>query len=112
MMEQPEYRPPPPEPRVPMGKLWTALVVPPVLAAIAGIVSGVDFGVGLDAVRYVFMIVTAGFTVMLFLFASAVRARYRGPSLLYLNVAFVLGQIIVCTAVVFGSCLVAYSVAS
>lgn len=109
MQPQPQPIEPPSFPRIPLGKLWTSLVVPPLLAAIAGTVAGGKLRSEPDLVQLVFMIVTIGFTLMLFMFESAAGSRYRGSSLTFLTLAWLLGQIIVCLAICLGCGLLVFS---
>lgn len=58
------------------------------------------------AIPPIMFFVLVGFTVR---FNHIVSERYRGRSLVFLNSAYFLGQIIVCTALWFGSCVMFFS---
>lgn len=84
-----------------MGRLWTSLAVPPVLAAVGG------------TVPYMFAVAVPVLIILLikfaFTFSAAVSTRYRGSSLIFLNSSYVLGQIIIGVAVYFGACLLVFN---
>ena len=105
MIEAPEV--PQPVPIIPRGPLWIACSIPPGAILAGNLIASFfrspnDYGVVFLAVPVVVFFIIVGITP---LFNLAVRVRYRGRSLVFLNCAFVLGQIIICLALWFGSCL-------
>lgn len=99
---------PVPEPvaEIPRGPLWSSLAIPPVMTLIA---NGLIALMGKDsqqafvslAVPVVMFFVIIGLTQH---FHDTVSKRYQGRSLVFLNFAYFFGQIIVCLALWFGSC--------
>ena len=104
MNEKPEI--PVPPPRMQQGKLWTSLAVPPVATFIATCLTGLnwnrnDYGFSFLWVPLLSLALTYGF---LFPFDSALRPRYQGRSSVLLGWFYFIGQIVICLAVWFGSC--------
>ncbi len=98
---------PQPVPEVPRKALWISLALPPAATLLgnllaAGIRHRDDYGITFLGVPVLVLFLILGF---LFMFKKAVGTRYRGRSLVYLNIAYFLGQIIVCLALWVGSCL-------
>lgn len=97
---------PPPLPAIPRGPLWIALSVPPIVTLLGNFVTGFyhgsdDYGLPFLWVPLVVFFVILGLSCR---FYDAVGRRYRGRSLVFLRLAYFLGQIIVCLALWFGSC--------
>jgi len=109
MEEAPEVPTPPPE--IPRGKLWTALLLPPVIMCLGSLIAreaasrsssyGEEFLVMLP-VGLVTILATA------VLFVRVWRVRYHGRSLVLTTLGYILGQIILCLAVWFGCCLIPF----
>ena len=104
MTEAPEV--PSPVPVIPRGPLWLACSIPPAATLIGNLLASFfrntsDYSVCFLLVPLVVLFIIGLITP---LFNLAVRTRYRGRSLVFLNCAFILGQIIVCLALWFGSC--------
>ncbi len=98
---------PRPVPEVPRKALWISLAVPPAATLLGNlIVAGCEprnnYGTTFLWVPIVVFFVIFGF---LFMFKNAVGTRYRGRSVVYLNIAYFLGQIIVCIVMWVGSCM-------
>lgn len=96
---------PSPVPVIPRVPLWTALAVPPVLTFVSNMLVGLlkigkDDGLSLLIPPVMFFVII-GFSVK---FHLLMKNRYRGRSLVFLNLGYFLGQIIVCLALWFGSC--------
>jgi hypothetical protein len=106
MEEMPKL--PLPVPQIPRGPLWSSLLIPPVATLAINLVIGLftrnggDGGLSL-LVPPMMLFVIIGFCIW---FHSLVKQRYHGRSLVYLNCAFFLGQVIVCLALWIGSCVV------
>ena len=97
---------PSPVPVILRGPLWLACSIPPMATLVGNLLaifvrSPSDYGVGFLMVPMVVLFIIGLITP---LFNLAVRTRYRGRSLVFLTCAFILGQIIVCLALWFGSC--------
>lgn len=107
MNEKPEV--PQPVPEIPRIPLWSTLLAPPLMMFLgnmaATFVASDRFSVSLGLLPLMFFVII-GFTVR---FNHLVSERYRGRSLVFLNIAFFLGQIIVCIALWFGSCVMFFS---
>lgn len=106
MNDEPEI--PAPLPRIPRGKLWASLAIPPAATFIANCITGLnwsrnDYGASFLWVPILSLILTIGF---LFSFNSALRPRYQGRSAILLGFFYFIGQIVVCLAVWFGSCFI------
>ncbi len=109
MNDTPDPAPPPPVPRIPMGKLWTALAVPPVVSAI-GISAAVQVISTYPGWLFIAgIVVTVVIIFMSIQFHQAVATRYRGNSLVFLTLAYIFGQFIICAALAFGGCVVLFS---
>lgn len=106
MNEKPEL--PRPVAEIPRAPLWCSLVIPPVMTVLGNIVA--SFARDKESLSFglfpVMFFVILGFA---FRFHHLVSKRYRGSSLVFLNIAYFLGQIIVCIALWFGSCLLFFS---
>ena len=98
---------PEPYPEIKEGVLWIALIVPPSLTSLTNILiefgsrMGIAVGITLAALSLVLFYAIIGFSI---LFNKAVGKRYRGRSLLYLNLAYFIGQFIVCPTLLIGIC--------
>jgi hypothetical protein len=94
---------------IPGRPLWAALAIPPLATVVANLLLGYAFGG--DAVSAILIAVPLGIVfliiIFLLLFLDAVGRRYHGRSLTFLGFSYFLGQIIVCVAFWFGSCLLA-----
>jgi hypothetical protein len=97
---------PQPVPEIPRGPLWRCLAIPPVLTLLAnGLIAIV--GRSGDAASISLAVPPVMFFVILGLtrhFHDTISKRYQGRSLVFLNFAYFFGQIIVCLALWFGSC--------
>ncbi len=108
---------PPPIAAIPSGPLWVSLLVPPlvtvgcnVFIALSKFANHSTSNSLVEQLLLVVPLVAAAFIVALsFLFYRAVHKRYRGRSLAFLVCAYLLGQVIVCLALWFGSCLLVLS---
>ncbi len=98
---------PPEIPTVPAAPLWTSLLVPPLVTVMSGLLIGFISERQVKESLFLFMplLVAALIIGFSFLYSSSVGRRYRGTSLVLLVFAFFFGQIIVCLALWFGSCL-------
>ncbi|MES2921719.1 MAG: hypothetical protein V4819_09235 [Verrucomicrobiota bacterium] len=97
---------PEPIPTIDKGPLWWALAIPPLVTLVINIALGLSSGIG-DVAGFSLLIPPVMFFVILglsFRFHGIVKPRYRGRSLVFLNSAYFLGQIIVCLALWIGSC--------
>ena len=106
MNEAPEI--PLPPPRIPRGKLWASLVIPPAATFIANWITGLnwnhnDYGQSFLWVPILSLFLTIGFV---FSFNASLRPRFQGPSVLLLGFFYFIGQIVICLAVWFGSCFI------
>ena len=102
---------PPPYPKIPLKPLWISLAVPPLISVIPNLLLGLLTHGG-DAWAYTLWsppLALCFIIVFLFPYKNAVKHRYRGTSLVLLGWAYVIGQIIVCTALWFGTCVMAFS---
>jgi hypothetical protein len=94
-------------PSIPRGNLWRSLVIPPAATFIVNCITGLnwsrnDYGVSFLWVPLMALVLIVGF---LFSFNAALRPRYQGRSAVLLGFFYFIGQIVVCLAVWFGSCL-------
>lgn len=101
---------PQPVPEIPRGRLWSCLVIPPVMTLLAnGIIAilGRNGGPAFASlgIPVVMFFVIIGLTQH---FHDTINKRYQGRSLVFLNFAYFLGQIIVCLTLWFGSCVLFY----
>jgi|GEM_PF-1590910 len=104
MNEEPPV--PQPVPEIPRGRLWGCLSIPPALTVLANGLIAIVGRTG-DAASATFLVpVIVFFVIIAFTlpFNEAVGKRYRGSSLVFLTLTFLFGQIIVCLALWFGSC--------
>ena len=97
---------PVPVPGIARGKLWVSLAAPPAATFIANCITGLnwarnDYGASFLWVPILSLVLIIGF---LFSFNSALRPRYQGRSAVLLGFFYLIGQIVVCLAVWFGSC--------
>lgn len=104
MNEEPEILLPPP--KISRGKLWASLIAPPGATFLANCITGLnwnrnDYGASFLWVPILSLVLAIGF---LFIFNSSVRPRYQGRSAILLGFFYVIGQIVICLAVWFGSC--------
>ncbi len=107
-MEEPPSPPlPPPPPEIRAGALWTSLLVPPAITASTNLVIGCCKAGGQYGENMLVTLLVAAVTILafLFLYLAAIRPRFRGRSAVLLGFAYPVGQIVVCLAVWFGSCL-------
>lgn len=97
---------PGPEPVVPRDKLWISLSIPPV-ATVAGNAGAalISKSSGGQLIFAVPIIITALVLGLSFMFFHAITQRYRGISVAFLYISYLLGQAIICLALWFGSCL-------
>lgn len=94
------------KPVVPRGLLWTSLSVPPIATVMGNAVAGLlSKSTGGELIFVVPMVVAALIFALSFVFFHAITARYRGRSVAFLYIAYLLGQAIICLALWFGSCL-------
>lgn len=104
MNDAPQIPVPPAE--VPRGALWMALSVPPAATVMGNAVAGlISKNSGGDLILVVPLVVAALVLVFSFVFLSAIRTRYRGSSVGFLYIAYLMGQAVICLALWFGSCL-------
>jgi hypothetical protein len=98
---------PPDNPTVPAAPLWTSLLVPPLVMAAGGLLIGLSSERQIKESLFLFMplLVVALIFGLSFVFSPALGRRYRGTSLVLLVFAYVIGQVIICLALWFGSCL-------
>jgi hypothetical protein len=108
MDEEPEL--PEPVPEIPRGPLWSTLLVPPVLTLILNLgIGNLDrIGSFLGLSLWVPPIVIFIIVILAFKFTGITGGRYRGRSMVFLNLAYLLGQIIVCLVLWIGSCVLIY----
>lgn len=101
--------PPPPVPNpgsIPAGPLWTALVVPPVLTVTGNFCcAALSKQTGGEMVLLVPVFTALAILFLCIPFHRAVRERFQGVSLVFLNLSYLLGEAIICLALWFGTCL-------
>jgi hypothetical protein len=104
MDEAPEI--PMPVPEIPRLPLWIACSIPPVATLLGNLVVSFVRNPDPYGATFLWVPVVVFFIILVLtpLFHQAVRVRYRGRSLVFLNCAYVLGEIIICLALWFGSC--------
>ena len=104
MDEAPEI--PVPVPAIPRGPLWIVCSIPPLVTLAGNLVFSLVPDKDPYGTKYLCVPVAVLFIIIAFtaLFHRAIKVRYRGRSLVFLNCAYVLGQFIVCLALWFGSC--------
>jgi len=97
---------PVPPPDVPRGMLWSSLSVPPVATVMGSLFAWLmSKQSGGELILMVPLIVAALILGLSFTFLSAIKTRYRGSSVGFLYIAYLMGQAIICLALWFGSCL-------
>ena len=107
MNEEPEI--PKPVPEIPRGPLWISLIVPPMVTLISNLslayFSWYERGGKPEFALWIPPLVLLLIFALGPLFHRAVSQRYRERSLLFLNIAYILGQAIVCLTLWCGTCL-------
>lgn len=103
-----EPRIPQEPPPIPRGKLWASLVTPPGISVIGTLVAGAYATQNSYGIEFLFVLPLGLLAILVCLafFISAWRVRYRGRSLVLTGFGFLLGQIIVCLTLWFGTCMV------
>lgn len=102
MTDPPPVPVPEPVPEVPAGKMWTALAAPPLATVLGSLIATRPSQPDLVIVVPLIVIpIIIGFS---FAFYAAVSRRYRGRSLVFLMLSYLLGQPIICLVLWFGSC--------
>jgi len=105
------YQPPSksetPEP-LPRGPLWWLLVLPPLLVLVINLIIGLigskkDYGLGFLVALPVGLFILIACQAP---FANLLRRRYRGSSLVLVSFGYFIGELVICLAVWFGSCLI------
>ena len=98
---------PEPPPRIRTGRLWLSLLAPPAITAATNLVIGCCQAAGQygEGMLVSLLVGTVAILAFLFVYLSAIRPRFRGRSAVLLGFAYPVGQIVVCLAVWFGSCL-------
>ena len=109
MSEEPDI--PQPLPTIPRATLWILFSLPPMATLLGNLVASFyqtpgDYGTSFLPVPLVVLILII---VCLPFFSRIVGNRYRGRSLVFLNCAYLLGQIIVCLSLWVGTCLLVVS---
>lgn len=89
-------------PEVPSGIMWTALAAPPLAAVLGSLLATRPSQP--DIIILVPLMVIPLIIGFSFAFYAAVSRRYRGRSLVFLMLAYLLGQPIICLVLWFGSC--------
>jgi len=92
-------KPPESPPKINLAQLWVSLLMPPLVAGI-----GTPF----------FLIGNIGVTALVFVIGMAVfldcmSERFRGRSLTLLGFGYLVGQLVICTAVGAGACLLMFA---
>lgn len=107
MSEKPDSQGPPFLPEIPKNALWTALALPPLATLAGNLIVGVDGNAGDYGTEFLWVPVLAFFILLILLpvFHQAIKTRYQGRSLVFLNLAYFLGQVIVCLTIWLGSCM-------
>lgn len=96
---------PQPSPEIPKGKLWTALLMPPVVTVVGGLIA---LAVAQDHGEELLLVLPVSLVAILIgavLFVPTWGVRYRGRSLVLTTIGYILGQIILCLVLWFGCCL-------
>lgn len=108
-MEEPSPEFPQPLPEVPRKALWLTLGLPPGITSLLGcaLASNSDLrtGAGAGLLLLTPLLIFAGLIHGATIFSTLVGKRYRGPSLIFLVLSYLLGQIIVCLTLWIGTCL-------
>ena len=106
MNEIPEVPVPPPE--VSKGKLWTSLAGPPVITVAANSLIGFAsrHGGGSYGIEFLYVLPIGLLAILIcqVIFIRAMKVRFRGRSMALTGIGFFLGQLVVCLALWFGSC--------
>lgn len=98
---------PQPLPTIPRAPLWITFSLPPIATLLGNLVASFyrtrdDYG---TSFLWVPLVVLLLIIVCVPFFSRIVGNRYRGRSLVFLNCAYLLGQIIVCLSLWVGTCL-------
>jgi hypothetical protein len=108
MDEEPEL--PQPVPEIPRGPLWRALAIPPIVTVSTMLIIALlntnhagEIFLLLVPPPILWMILT--FAIV---FNRAVSQRYRGNSLIFLNVAYIFGEGLVCLSLWYGCCVLLF----
>lgn len=101
---------PRPVPVIPRGPLWIAGSIPPLATLLGNLLVSILPDPDPYGATYLWVPVFVFFIIIAFtmLFHRAIKIRYKGRSLVFLDCAFALGQIIVCLALWIGSCLLVF----
>lgn len=103
----------PPVPVVPppihRGKMWVTLAAPTVVAVLCNLCIGLSGKKDAYGAHYLGALPFIGIAILIgvFCFYAVIRKRYRGRSIGLLIFGYLLGQIGICVAVWFGTCLLA-----
>lgn len=104
-------RPPPvpePIPELNQSRLWTSILFPPISVVIGALISsGMSWTQNNPTPLFVTLLIGLGaIMAMAVIFHETVSVRYRKGSLVFLNLAFLMGQSIACLFIWFGACLI------
>lgn len=107
MSEESDTQGPPQLPEIPGRPLWIAFAIPPLAILAGNLIVGIDGNAGTYGANFLWVPIFAFIVILILLpvFHRAVKTRYRGRSLVFLNLAYFFGQIIVCLTVWLGSCM-------
>lgn len=102
---------PKPMPAVPRGPLWASLAAPPALTFVFTSVTALtiqNVGYG-DPFLWIPLVIFFVISICTGVFHQTVRVRYRGRSLVFMNIGYCIGEIVICLAVFFGACAIILS---
>jgi hypothetical protein len=94
-------------PEIPKTPLWIAFSIPPLAILAGNLIVSFESNPDPYGASYLWVPLMGFFIILGFLpiFHRAMKTRYRGRSLVFLNFAYFLGQIIICLSLWLGSCL-------
>ncbi|WP_035613088.1 hypothetical protein [Haloferula sp. BvORR071] len=99
-------------PQIPQRKLWTTLLAPPLLTGgLNLIIAALREGLGDGGVTLSLCVPLVGLVAIfvgLVHFLACLRVRYRGNSVVLSGFGYFIGQVVICFAVWFGTCLAAF----
>ena len=98
---------PTPPQTIPKWPLWLALSIPPLSILTGNLIVSFNQNPEPYGASYLWVPLVVFFIILglLPLFHRAMKTHYRGRSLVFLNLAYFFGQIIVCLSLWVGSCL-------
>jgi hypothetical protein len=102
---------PKPPPSVPRGPLWASLAVPPALTFVftsitALTIQNVGYG---DPFLWIPLVMFFVILICTGVFHQLLKVRYHGRSVVFMDIGYLIGQVVICLAVWIGACVITLS---